>query len=80
MNDFLENRVIASEVEIKLNLNKSMTHDYYLDWKKNATKEKETYFELKFKLALKLAEIDNMNFDQINNLIFQKDIVDKIKN
>ena len=46
----------------------------------NATKEKETYFELKFKLALKLAEIDNMNFDQINNLIFQNDIVDKIKN
>lgn len=43
----------------------------------NATKEKETYFELKFKLALKLAELDNVNFGRLNNLIFQKEIIDK---
>ena len=49
MNDgFLENRAIASEVEIKLNLNKSMTTK--LLKKINTTNEKETYFEIKFNL------------------------------
>ena len=89
VNDFLENRAIASEVEIKLNLNKCMTfrdeekkemvNDGSTIIKKigNVTKEKETYFELKFKHALKLAEIDDINFDQLNNLIFQIAIIYK---
>ena len=44
----------------------------------NVTKEKETYFELKFKSALKLSEFYNINFDELKNLIFQ--IIFKYKN
>ena len=58
MNDFLEYQLIASEVEIKMNLNKcltfrdeekkDMTNDGSTILKKigNATKEKEKYIEL----------------------------------
>ena len=37
----------------------------------NVTKEKETYFELKFKNAIKLSELTHINFDELKNLIFQ---------
>ena len=92
INDFLENKAIASEVEIKMNLNKCMT---FRDEEKkhmindgstivkqigNVTKEKETYFELKFKNAKKLAEIKETNFDELNYLIFQSEIIYKKKN
>ena len=91
-NDLLENEVIASEVEIKMNLNKCMT---FRDKEEkdmvnvgatiseklgNVTKETETYFELKFKKALKLAEMKDINFDKLKNLIFQCEIIYKKKN
>ena len=81
-NDFLENKAIASEVQIKMNLNKCVT--FREEDKKilindgssiaknigNATKERETYFELKFKHSKKFAEIKEIYFDKLNNLIF----------
>ena len=92
VNDFLENKAIASEVEIKMNLNKCMTfrdeekddmvNDGSTILKKigNVTKEKETYIELKFKHAIKLSEIKEINYDELNNLIFQSEIIYKKKN
>jgi hypothetical protein len=92
VSDFLENKALASEVEIKINLNKSMT---FRDEEKsnmsnedstiskqlgNITKEKEDYFELKFKHATKLSEINEINFDELNHLIFQVEITYKKKN
>ena len=92
VNDFLENKAIASEVEIKMNLNKCMS---FRDEEKkdminenstilkkigNVTKEKETYFELKFKRVMKLAEINEINYDELENLIFQTEIIYKKKN
>ena len=86
VNDFLENRVIASDVEIKMNLNRCLT---FRDEEKenmindgstiiknigNVTKEKETYFELKFKHSKNLEEISEINFDKLSNLIFQCEI------
>jgi hypothetical protein len=92
-NDLLENEVIASEVEIKMNLNKSMTfrdikdkndlkNDNSSIVKKigNATKETETYYELKFKSAMKLSDMKEINFDELKNLIFQTEIIYKQKN
>ena len=91
-NDLLENEVIATEVEIKMNLNKCMTFrdkeekDMINDGATiseklgNVTKETETYFELKFKKALKLAEMKDINFDELKNLIFQCEIIYKKKN
>ena len=91
-NDLLENEVIASEVEIKMNLNKCMTFrdkeekDMINDGATisvklgNVTKETETYFELKFKKAIKLAEMKDINFDELKNLIFQCEIIYKKKN
>ena len=91
VNDFLENKAIASEVEIKMNLNKCMS---FRDEEKkdminenstilkkigNVTKEKETYFELKFKRVMKLAEINEINYDKLENLIFQTEIIYKKK-
>ena len=82
-NDLLENNVIASDVEVKLHLNKCMTfrdeekinmiNDESTYYKKigNAAKETETYHELKFKSSIKLAEYKDINFDQLYNLIFQ---------
>ena len=90
-NDLLENEAIASEVEIKMNLNKCMTFrdkeekDMINDGSSiieklgNVTKETETYFELKFKKAIKLAEMKDINFDELKNLIFQCEIVYKKK-
>ena len=91
-NDFLENKAIASEVEIKMNLNKCMSfrdeekkdliNDDSSIVKKigNVTKEKETYFELKFKEAIRLAEMYDINFDELKNLIFQIEIKYRKKN
>ena len=85
-NDFLENKAIASDVEIKINLNKCMTfrdeekkdliNDESSIIKKigNVTKEKETYFELKYKESTKLADMTEINFDELKNLIFQAEI------
>ena len=86
INDLLENKAVATEVEIKINLNKCLT---FRDEEKinmnnegssilkllgNVTKEKEEYFEFKFKHANKLAEINEINFDELENLIFQVEI------
>jgi hypothetical protein len=91
-NDLLENEAIASEVNIKMNLNKCMTfrdeedkdmsNDGSTIDKKlgNVTKETETYYELKFKKAIKLAEMNDINFDELKNLIFQCEIIYKKKN
>ena len=85
-NDFLENKAIASEVEIKINLNKCMTfrdeekkdliNDESSIIKKigNVTKEKESYYELKFKQSTKLADMTEIDFDKLKNLIFQIEI------
>ena len=90
-NDLLENEVIASEVAIKMNLNKSMTFRDKKDNLKNeqssieekignATKETETYYELKFKNATKLADIKEIDYDKLKNLTFQTEITYKNKN
>ena len=91
-NDLLENEAIASEVEVKMNLNKSMTFrdkeekDLLNDGSSisqkigNVTKETETYFELKFKKALKLADMKDINFEELKNLVFQCEIIYKKKN
>ena len=85
-NDLLENNVIASDVEVKLNLNKCMTfrdeekinmiNDESTYSKKigNAAKETETYHELKFKSSIKLAEYKDIDFDKLDNLVFQVEI------
>ena len=90
-NDFLENNTLVSEVEIKMNLNKCMSfrdeekkdliNDESSIVKKlgNVTKEKETYFELKFKESINLAEMYDINFDELKNLVFQVEIVYKKK-
>ena len=91
-NDLLENKAIASEVEIKMNLNKCMT---FRDQEKkdlknegssiikklgNATRETEDYYELKFKHATQLAEMKEINFNELKNLIFQTEILYKNNN
>ena len=85
-NDLLENNVIASDVEVKINLNKCMTfreeekkdllNDDSTYTKKlgNALRETETYHELKFKSSTKLADFKDINFDSLNNLVFQVEI------
>ena len=90
--DLLENEVIASEVEIKLNLNRCMTfrdqdkkdlsNDESSITKKigNVAKETENYYELQFKHAIKLADMKNINFDELQNLTFQAAITYKAKN
>ena len=91
-NDLLENETIASEVLVRMNLNKCMTFrdkeekDLINEGSSitekigNAAKETETYFELKFKKALKLAEMKDINFDELRNLTFQCEITYKKKN
>ena len=91
-NDLLENETIASEVLVRMNLNKCMTFrdkeekDLINEGSSitekigNAAKETETYFELKFKKALKLAEMKDINFDELKNLTFQCEITYKKKN
>ena len=85
-NDLLENNVIASDVEVRLNLNKCMTfrdeekinliNDDSTYYKKigNVVRETETYHELKFKSSIKLAEYKEINFELLKNLIFQVEI------
>ena len=90
--DLLDNQAIATDVSIKLNLNKSMT---FRDQDKkdlkneessivkklgNVTKETETYYELKFKHATKLAEMMDIDFNNLKNLIFQTEILYKNRN
>ena len=85
-NDLLENEAIASEVELKMNLNKCLT---FRDQEEkdlsnegssisnklgNVLKETETYYEIKFKKALILAEMKDINFEELKNLIFQIEI------
>ena len=86
-NDLLENEAIASEVELRMNLNKCMT---FRDQEEkdlsnegssisqklgNVSKETETYYELKFKKAINLADMKDINFDELKNLIFQIEII-----
>ena len=90
-NDLLENEAIASEVEVRMNLNKcmtfrdqeekDMTNDGSSISKKigNVTKETETYYELKFKKAHKLSEMKDINFDELKSLVFQCEIIYKKK-
>ena len=90
-NDLLENEAIASEVEVRMNLNKcmtfrdqeekDMTNDGSSIVKKigNVTKETETYYELKFKKAVKLSEMKDINFDELKSLVFQCEIIYKKK-
>ena len=90
--DLLDNQAIATDVSIKLNLNKSMTfrdqekkdlkNDESSIVKKlgNVTKETETYYELKFKHATKLAEMTDIDFNNLKNLIFQTEILYKNRN
>ena len=85
-NDLLENNVIASDVEVKIHLNKCMTfrdeekinmlNDESTYYKKigNAARETETYHELKFKSSIKLAEYKDIDFDKLYNLIFQVEL------
>ena len=91
-NDLLENEVIASEVEVKMILNKCMTFrdkeekDMINDGSAitqkigNVLKETENYFELKFKKALILADMKDINFDDLKNLTFQCEIIYRKKN
>ena len=86
-NDFLDNELIASEVEIKINLNKSMTFrdedekdttnegSSIIRKIGNVLKETEDYYEFKFKEAKKLVEMDEINFDTLKNLVFQSEII-----
>ena len=85
-NDLLENKTIATNVEMKINLNKCMTfrdqdekdltNEFSSFSQKlgNVTKETENYFELKFKHSSKLAEMNEIDFDKLKNLIFQTEI------
>ena len=85
-NDLLENEALASEVEIKMNLHKCMTFrdqeekdlnnegSSIIQKLGNVSKETETYYEVKFKKAIKLAEMKEINFDELKNLIFQIEV------
>jgi hypothetical protein len=85
-NDLLENEAIASEVELRMNMNKCLTfrdqeekdlsNDGSAIYQKlgNVAKETETYYEIKFKKAMKLAEMKDINFEELKNLIFQIEI------
>ena len=85
-NDLLENEAIATEVELRMNLNKCLTFrdqeekDLSNDGSSisqklgNVAKETETYYEIKFKKAIKLAEMKDINFEELKNLIFQIEI------
>ena len=85
-NDLLENEAIASEVELRMNLNKCLTfrdqeekdlsNDGSTIYQQlgNVAKETETYYEIKFKKAMKLAEMKDINFEELKNLIFQIEI------
>ena len=46
----------------------------------NVSKETETYYELKFKKSIKLADMKDINFEELKNLIFQIEIRYRNKN
>ena len=86
-NDLIENEAIATEVELRMNLNKCLT---FSDQEEkdlsnvgssicqklvNVSKETETYYEIKFKKAIKLAEMKDINFKELKNLIFKIEII-----
>ena len=85
-NDLLENKTLATDVQMKINLNKCMTfrdqekkdltNEFSSLFKKlgNVTKETENYYELKFKHASKLADMNEIDFDHLKNIIFQTEI------
>ena len=85
--DLLENEALASEVELRMNLNKCMTFrdqeekdmenegSSIIQKLGNVSKETETYLELKFKKSVKLAEMKDINFEELKNLIVQVEIV-----
>ena len=85
-NDLLENKTLATDVQMKINLNKCMTfrdqdkkdltNEFSSLSKKlgNVTKETENYYELKFKHTSQLAEMNEIDFDKLKNLIFQAEI------
>ena len=91
-NDLLENQALASEVELRMNLNKCLTfrdqeekdlsNDCSSIFQKmdNVSKETETYYELKFKKSIKLADMKDINFEELKNLIFQIEIRYRNKN
>ena len=91
-NEFLDLEIIASEVEIKINLNKSMTFrdeeekDMINEGSSivrkigNISKKTEEYNELKFKETKKLVEMKEINFDKLKNFIFQSEIIYKKTN
>ena len=91
-NDLLENQALASEVELRMNLNKCLTfrdqeekdlsNDGSSIFQKmdNISKETETYYELKFKKSIKLADMKDINFEELKNLIFQIEIRYRNKN
>ena len=91
-NDLLENEALAVEVELRMNLNKTLTFrdqeekDLINDGSSivqklgNVAKETETYYELKFKKAIKLAEMKDINLEELKNLIFQIEIKYRNKN
>ena len=91
-NDLLENEAIASEVSIKMNLNKCMTfrdeeEKYLINNNSsisknlgNVTKESESYFELKFKKAIELVAMKDIKLEDIKTLTFQCEILYKTKN
>ena len=91
-NDLLENQALASEVELRMNLNKCLTfrdqeekdlsNDGSSIFQKmdNVSKETETYYELKFKKSIKLADMKDINFEELKNLIFQIEIRYRNKN
>ena len=55
---------------------KDLTNEFSSLSKKlgNVTKETENYYELKFKHASQLAEMNEIDFDKLKNLIFQTEI------
>ena len=78
-NDLLENKTIATDVQMKINLNKCMTfrdqdkknltNEFSSLCKKlgNVTKETENYYELKFKHSSQLAEMNEIDFYKLKN-------------
>lgn len=92
-NDLLDNKIVASNVSFTLNLNRYLT---FRNEEKstftnngssltkevgNASKETEFYYEFKFKKAIKLADMENVNLEN-GTLPFQVAIkyVDKFGN
>ena len=90
--DLLENNTIATDVEMKINLNRTIAFkdqekqklkndkSSFIEKLGNVTKETEKYYEFKFKKAYKLAQMDEIDFDKLDNLTFQTEIIYKSRN